>query len=553
MTDWIVGVGLSPTAAQWDALNASVGGQLHKGTPLALPCFSSFSGTEVQPYAQSCAVVEANYTSTEFISSVYSGFMQPQWATCQQSQMGCLLDSDDPSDSAAFANKTCFQGSVSPYYLDVRNATDVQIAFNFSQETGTVLSIKNSGHDYKGRSSAPDSLALWVHNLNSISYDAKFVPEGCSSETTYQGVTSGTGASWQDVYEFADSHNITVVGGYHQTVASSGGWLMGGGHSVLSPVYGLGVDRVLQFKIVTPDGELRTVNECQNTDLFWALRGGGGGTFGVVLEATHKAEPQLTLQVAAMEFNVTTSNLEEFYTVLVNNSLQWGLAGWGGHVAENTFIYVNPLLSLDEATASMKPMVDFINLQNGSSIITTVPSWLEFFNEFALAGEAPVGTELLLGSRLIPKSVFETPEGQSAMVKVLLQVSEHSLPYIPVVPPILFNATENSTSTTPAWRDALWHLNAFATWDFNSSFEEINAAYNLTHEFVDMFRQIAPDSGSYINECDVHETDFEESFWGPNYPRLLEIKQKYDPNHLLDCWQCVGWLGASDDRYSCYI
>lgn len=70
----------------------------------------------------------------------------------------------------------------------------------------------------------------------------------------------------------------------------------GGGHSVLSPVYGLGVDRVLQYKIVTPDGQLRTANECQNSDLFWALRGGGGGTFGVVLEATHKAEKQLTIQ-----------------------------------------------------------------------------------------------------------------------------------------------------------------------------------------------------------------------------------------------------------------
>lgn len=69
-----------------------------------------------------------------------------------------------------------------------------------------------------------------------------------------------------------------------------------------------------------------------------------------------------------------------------------------------------------------------------------------------------VGTELLLGTRLIPKSVFETPEGQSAMIDLLLQIAEHHLPYIPVVPPILFNATENSTSTTPAWRDSLWHV-----------------------------------------------------------------------------------------------
>lgn len=53
----------------------------------------------------------------------------------------------------------------------------------------------------------------------------------------------------------------------------------------------------LEFKIVTPDGQLRIANRCQNSDLFWALRGGGGGTFGVVLEATTRVEKQLTMQV----------------------------------------------------------------------------------------------------------------------------------------------------------------------------------------------------------------------------------------------------------------
>lgn len=57
------------------------------------------------------------------------------------------------------------------------------------------------------------------------------------------------------------------------------------------------MDRVLQFKIVTADGKYRTVNKCQNSDLFFALRGGGGGTFGVVLESTFLASPRVTLEV----------------------------------------------------------------------------------------------------------------------------------------------------------------------------------------------------------------------------------------------------------------
>jgi FAD/FMN-containing dehydrogenase len=96
-------------------------------------------------------------------------------------------------------------------------------------------------------------------------------------------MTVGAGVGWQDVYEWAEAQNITAIGatslcwhvvpsthrrtgGYHQTVGASGGWLMGGGHSVLSPVYGLGVDRVVQFKVVTPDGVYRTANECQNSE-----------------------------------------------------------------------------------------------------------------------------------------------------------------------------------------------------------------------------------------------------------------------------------------------
>jgi hypothetical protein len=93
--------------------------------------------------------------------------------------------------------------------------------------------------------------------------------------------------------------------------------VQGGGHSILSPSYGLGVDRVVsdllflkrtsidcnsadkkvEFKVVTPDGEYRVANECQNKDLFWALRGGGGSTWGVIMETSQKVEPQLRLQV----------------------------------------------------------------------------------------------------------------------------------------------------------------------------------------------------------------------------------------------------------------
>ena len=72
---------------------------------------------------------------------------------------------------------------------------------------------------------------------------------------------------------------------------------------MLSNNFGLGADRVLQYRVVTPQGKYLTANACQNTDIFYALRGGGGGTFAIVMESTFLAEPRpLTIQVCVRLF-----------------------------------------------------------------------------------------------------------------------------------------------------------------------------------------------------------------------------------------------------------
>ncbi|GAB1209143.1 hypothetical protein APSETT445_007909 [Aspergillus pseudonomiae] len=69
------------------------------------------------------------------------------------------------------------------------------------------------------------------------------------------------------------------------------GWATGGGHGRATGNYGMGADNIIAAALVTPGGELVTANACQNKDLFWAIRGGGGGTFGVILSVTLKAYP----------------------------------------------------------------------------------------------------------------------------------------------------------------------------------------------------------------------------------------------------------------------
>ncbi|KAJ7671831.1 FAD-binding domain-containing protein [Mycena rosella] len=527
---------------QWHALNATVGGRLRSVTPFALPCFSLYNNQSLPVDLQACSAIQVNYTSRNF---------RVEYETCMNTNSRCLLDSTNPSNLLATEGASCDQGEISPYYIDVDNVSDIQAAFTFSEQTQVPLSIKNTGHDLLGRSRRRDSLGIWTHHLQTMSYHQNFVPALCRG--SHRAITVGAGITFEQVYKFADENDVMFVGGYTETVGVSGGWMMGGGHSVLSPSLGLGVDRVLEIKIVTPDGTLRITNACQNTDLFWALRGGGGGTFGVVIESTHLVEQRIPIQVISMTFTPTATNLRRYFEILVNNSVHWSELGWGGHVNSQPagIVYVNPRVSLAQATASMAQLTGFALANNGTAAVETLPSWFSFFQLFVVKGQSPVGSSAALGSRLIPKALFETPAGRAKLVAHLLaQTAARGMPYIPVGTPIAFDYTPGTTSVTPAWRDSLWHLTSAGVWPYNSTVADIRAALGSLHDFADDLHTLAPSSGSYMNEGDVYESDHEFSYWGPNYPRLLAVKNKYDPLGLLDCWKCVGWKGAA--QFPCY-
>jgi FAD/FMN-containing dehydrogenase len=133
--------------------------------------------------------------------------------------------------------------------------------------------VKNSGHDFIGRSTAPYSLSIWVHHMNDVKvYQGPFRPQNCSIDIGSAFITASAGTQMLEAYKAAAKINHTVVGGAGRTVAL-GGYITGGGHSILAPHYGLAVDQVLELEVVTPMGDIIIANECQHKDLFWALRG----------------------------------------------------------------------------------------------------------------------------------------------------------------------------------------------------------------------------------------------------------------------------------------
>ncbi|KAJ7720629.1 FAD-binding domain-containing protein [Mycena metata] len=535
------------SASKFASLNATLGGRIGVTRPISEPCYDDSTSV-------ACKYVQENYVNSTFRDDVYGATMYPVWETCFATDRGCVLNYQDPTDPTPWTTQKCELGSLSSAYLAVESTEDVQHAFAFAKATGTLLSIKNTGHDFIGRSVLKNSLALWTHNLNNISYNAAFVPEGGQADVNYTAITLGAGAQWYDVYKFADEHNVTVVGGYHPTVGASGGWLMGAGYSVLTPTLGLGVDRALQFKIVTADGMYRTANEYQNTDLFWALRGGGGGTFGVVLESTTLATPQVTLQVASVSFNRTEETARNFLKLIIDNGVEWSEAGWGGHMYQNSFISVNPLLTHEEALESMKNASDYTLALNGSVVIEELPSFFAFFEKYVPSAEAVVGVHPVLGTRLIPTSVFSNETAKAQLLNAFSAMVPFATvdPQINAVTPLLYNHTEGATSVLPIWREALWQVIFAAEVPWNATEMEKQEVFALVDNLIQLLRDVAPESGAYMNEAFIYEPDFETAFWGDNYPRLLALKRKYDPNRLLDCWHCVGWRGAHDERYSCY-
>ncbi|KAI1270527.1 hypothetical protein F5Y18DRAFT_15174 [Xylariaceae sp. FL1019] len=157
---------------------------------------------------------------------------------------------------------------------------DVQFAVRAARKHGTSLTTKNGGHSYSGASTTDTGVLLDLCKMNDVHLDLD------SQIVTVEG-----GALWGHVYKslINGRHNGWAVNGGRCPTVGVSGYILGGGFGPFSRTLGLGCDTVTEFMVVTADGELVTVGEddkptSKNGMLFWGLRGGGGGNFGIVVE-----------------------------------------------------------------------------------------------------------------------------------------------------------------------------------------------------------------------------------------------------------------------------
>lgn len=268
---------------------------------------------------------------------------------------------------------------------------------------------------------------------------------------SFIALTLGAGVQWYEAYNAAESNGRFVVGGLSMgaSVGAAGGWIQGGGHSAFSARHGLGtsihvtgsptpsfillgVDNVLEFTAVISSGDYLTVNAYKNADLFWALRGGGGGTYAVITSATYQTHDRVPLTAVYVLANFTTPAIaQDVTTEFVKIHPGLGDAGWGGYSFVSPLglqlFYVAPNVSLANANATIQPFIQYVTNATGGSDSNnfqafTVPfeSFFAWYVATYTDGEQ-VGENLELGSRLVPRETFEKEPAK--MAQAMLSVN----------------------------------------------------------------------------------------------------------------------------------
>ncbi|KAJ2986193.1 hypothetical protein NUW58_g5144 [Xylaria curta] len=531
-----------PSQDNWAKFNQSLGGKLIKpGPPPGAVCHPG----EPTFNPDQCAIVTAAWGTYDFhqndpVSNMWQQFNNDT----------CLVGPNTPCSGAGYP----------AYVVNATTARDVKLGLDFARKHNIRVVVKSSGHDFQGRSQAPGALSIWVHHMQSHKvHDNSFQPKGCKFTIDSPAVTVGGGSQLGAIYEELDKINRTIVGGNSKSV-SVGGYLTGGGHSILGPRYGLGADNVFELEVVTPMGDILTANECQNQDLFWAMRGGGGSTFGVMTSVTLATYPTpkvvagiiafLSLDLnapwiwdmvgyLASQLPYLASNDVSGYAFFTSNVTgpdgTGGIRNFAGMGGEFMILDTQ---DINDMNAIWQPLIDHVKATWPDAVfaidVHPYPSFQSWFSIWYDQG--PTGYNQYVGSRLLDEKALMT---YSADLGKILKNSSGSAYLVAGKGVRDAKPRGGSISVTPSWRKAIVHAtngHIFPPLNATARAESLEIVNNITEPL----RQLAPDMGAYVNENFPGEPDWQHTYWGENYERLLKIKRAVDPKDVLWCHPCVG-------------
>ncbi|KAF7872449.1 hypothetical protein EAF04_003370 [Stromatinia cepivora] len=499
-----------PSITEWDRFNQTISGKLIATAPIAAVChdnqFAAYN-------ADACAKLRDNWFFPETHLSSSSSAMA--WMFTNNTCNPFLPDTT-----------SCTLSNYVSYAVNATTADHVREAIVFANLFNIRLVIRAAGHDYNGKSTGAGGLAIWTHRLTSISLIESYK----SSAYTGKAAVLGAGVSSQQAYEFADANNGMIVGGTCPTVALAGGYGQGGGHGPLATRFGLAVDQVLEWQVVTGIGALVTATPTQNSDLFWALSGGGGGTYGVVLSATVKFHPTVTsISSATLQFAPPAAIEDAPQTTLQGVTAYWQsikvflqslplMVDSGLQIVWTIgpgYFLISPVIGLDVTQDTIDSLFSptlsalkeaKIPYAYASSVST---SFLEYYNSAAFGANV---SNANTAGRLLPRSVVQNDtdsfvsilqtiaDNGYLMAGVTLEVHKTVVPGAPEI------------SVNPYWRKILMNA-VFGTClnytDFAANFQSQKF---LTNPIGPALAALTPNGATYLNEAGISATGLERGF-----------------------------------------
>lgn len=461
----------------------------------------------------------------------------------------------------------CTLGNFVSYSVNVSKPEHITQTIHFVKTHNIRLVIRNTGHDYNAKSTGAGGLALWMHNLRRIEVLDQFAAPGVAY--TGPAMKMAAGVQGTQAYTVAYQRGLQIVGGECPSVGLAGGYTQGGGHSALSSRYGLGADQALEWEVIDGQGRFLIARpDNEHSDLYWALSGGGGGTYGVVWSMTVKAHPGVPVSGLNLTFTMTDSRNQGVSPDVLYKAVQAyhrtipSIVDAGAmaisYLSQDTFAIkplTGPDIPVSQLVDLMKPFTDALE-KLGIHYDIHAEQFATYRDEFrAMQNPIPVGTEQY-GSYLIPRSlVTDTPGGNEALTDAYRYIVNHggAVTNVGLNVSRATSGPDGINAVLPAWREALFHCVVITPWDTAPAAMPAMLANQrkMTDEFIPRLRKLAPQSGAYLNEADFRQKDFQWVYYGQNYDRLKLVKGIYDPDGVFYAFTAVGseeWEQRRDGR-----
>lgn len=557
-----------PSAAEWESLNRAVDGHLVKlASPLEV-CRSA-------PDGAACVELFRELKNPYFIGDNVALTQTSGWIDAWVSS---------PSAYAVAAHKTA----------------DVVAAVNFAREHRLRLVVKGGGHSYQGTSNAPDSLLVWPRAMNDITLHDAFVGAGCAGTADPQpAVSLGAGAIWMHVYDAVMTKAGRYVQGGGCATVGVAGLIQSGGFGSFSKRFGMAAAGLIEAEVVTADGTVRIANACTNPDLFWGLKGGGGGSLGIVTRITLRTRELpdffggVNAKVRANSdaaFRKLIGRFVAFYRESLFNP-HWGeqVRFDGDNMLEIAMVFQG--LSEQQASAVWRPFFDWVAASPQDYAIAVAPVIValpaQHFWDPAYLGKLPgviipddrpgaspgdvfwsgnlgEAGQFLHGyqSCWLPATLLQT-ERQARLSDALFassrqwKMSLHFNKGMAGAPPEAI-ASARKTATNPAVLTSF--ALAITGGEGPPAFPGLPGhepdLVSARREAVAIDRAmktleaIAPRRASYVSEGNYFDRDWARSYWGPNYARLRAVKRRYDRDGLFFVHHGVGSEDWSADGFT---